>query len=179
MINFLAFNFTFDAKDEFNRPDILLDCGIHAREWVSPAFCLHAIRQLLKDGQYGLLNKFNFNLIPVANPDGYKYSHTTNRMWRKNRETSTVVAKQFGGGWGQQFGGGFGGGFGGQPGFGQGQFGGVPQQGQFGGVPQQGQFGGVPQQQPGGNPWESIFGSGGSSQSIQIQGNPSVQQVKA
>ena len=163
----------FNFQDSINRPDILLDCGIHAREWVSPAFCLHAIRMLLKDGQYGLLNKFNFNLIPVANPDGYKYSHSTNRMWRKNRETGTVKARQFGGWGGQQgqFGGaGFGGGFGGQPGFGQG--------GQFG-VPQQGQLG-VPQQGSGGNPWESIFGTGGSNQQIQmqgVQGNPSVQQV--
>ena len=53
-----------------------MDCGIHAREWVSPAFCLHAIRMLLKDGSFGLLNKFDFNIIPVANPDGYVYTQT-------------------------------------------------------------------------------------------------------
>ena len=91
----------FSFQDSITRPAILMDCGIHAREWVSPAFCLHAIRMLLKDGSFGLLNKYDFNIIPVANPDGYVYTQT-NRMWRKNREPSSFrKRKQFGGGWGQ------------------------------------------------------------------------------
>ncbi|XP_038618142.1 carboxypeptidase B2 [Tachyglossus aculeatus] len=69
---------------------IWIDCGIHAREWVSPAFCLwfvgyatqfygkgKAITQLLKSS--------NFYIMPVLNVDGYEYSWATNRMWRKNR----------------------------------------------------------------------------------------------
>ena len=88
----------FSFQDSITRPAILMDCGIHAREWVSPAFCLHAIRMLLKDGSFGLLNKYDFNIIPVANPDGYVYTQT-NRMWRKNREPSSFrKRKQFGGG---------------------------------------------------------------------------------
>ena len=31
------------------RPAIWLDCGIHAREWVSPPACLHAILKLVQD----------------------------------------------------------------------------------------------------------------------------------
>ena len=32
---------------------VWLDCGIHAREWVSPAFCMHALRRMLDDGEGG------------------------------------------------------------------------------------------------------------------------------
>jgi len=33
-----------------DKPAILMDCGIHAREWVSPAFCLYAIDRLVEEG---------------------------------------------------------------------------------------------------------------------------------
>lgn len=32
-----------------------------------------------------LLTNLDFVIIPIANPDGYVYSHTTNRAWVKNR----------------------------------------------------------------------------------------------
>ena len=75
-------------NDGKQRPAIFLDCGIHAREWVSPAFCLHSIRTLLSTGEFGKLSEFDFHIIPVANPDGYVYTHEANRMWRKNRAPS-------------------------------------------------------------------------------------------
>lgn len=72
------------------KPVIWLDCGIHAREWVSPPACLHAIHTLVQDSnsvqpQGDLLDAFDFYILPVANPDGYVYTWTHNRMWRKNR----------------------------------------------------------------------------------------------
>merc|ERR1712168_730776 len=95
-------------NDGKKRPAIFMDCGIHAREWVSPAFCLHAIRKLLADGQYGQLRHYDFHIIPVANPDGYVFT-AKNRMWRKNRVPQSRHSRQlwnnpnggFGGGlWG-------------------------------------------------------------------------------
>lgn len=35
-----------------------------------------------------LLRRYTFFIMPVLNPDGYEYSHTHNRLWRKTRSTS-------------------------------------------------------------------------------------------
>lgn len=35
---------------------------------------------------WNALNSYTWVIIPVVNPDGYEYSWTTDRMWRKNRK---------------------------------------------------------------------------------------------
>ncbi|KFD70304.1 hypothetical protein M514_09565 [Trichuris suis] len=69
---------------------IWVDAGTHAREWIGPATAVYLINRLTEN--YGknptvteLVNKFNFYILPVLNPDGYEYSWTTNRLWRKSR----------------------------------------------------------------------------------------------
>ncbi|XP_037010195.2 mast cell carboxypeptidase A [Artibeus jamaicensis] len=76
-------------KDE-RRKAIFMDCGIHAREWISPAFCQWFVYQATKT--YGknkimtkLLDRMNFYVLPVFNIDGYIWSWKKNRLWRKNR----------------------------------------------------------------------------------------------
>uniref|UniRef100_A0A3B4VH45 Carboxypeptidase B2 (plasma) n=1 Tax=Seriola dumerili TaxID=41447 RepID=A0A3B4VH45_SERDU len=79
-----------------NRPNkkaIWIDCGIHAREWISPAFCLWFVQYSLsfyKQNQEitNILDNMDVYVLPVMNPDGYKFTWTTNRMWRKNRSVS-------------------------------------------------------------------------------------------
>ncbi|XP_027563544.1 carboxypeptidase A2-like, partial [Neopelma chrysocephalum] len=73
-----------------NRPAIWLDAGIHSREWVTQASALWIANQIASG--YGsdssitsLLDKMDLFLLPVANPDGFVYTHTSNRMWRKTR----------------------------------------------------------------------------------------------
>ncbi|XP_064645163.1 carboxypeptidase B-like [Lineus longissimus] len=72
-----------------NKPAIWIDCGIHAREWISPATCVYTIYRFITDFTRGysrvtsLLRKFDFYIMPNANPDGYEYSWNMNRMWRK------------------------------------------------------------------------------------------------
>lgn len=60
------------------RPIVLLDGGIHAREWISVATALYCIYQLTERHLYNkqLLKKLDFIIVPVVNIDGYEYSHT-------------------------------------------------------------------------------------------------------
>ncbi|XP_041031827.1 carboxypeptidase B-like isoform X1 [Carcharodon carcharias] len=74
----------------FMKPAIFLDCGIHAREWISPAFCQWFVKEAVRN--YGsdpamttLLNKLDFLVVPVINVDGYVYSWARDRFWRKTR----------------------------------------------------------------------------------------------
>jgi len=34
-----------------------------------------------------IVDKFDFYITPIVNPDGFVYSQTTDRLWRKNRQT--------------------------------------------------------------------------------------------
>lgn len=36
-----------------------------------------------------LLEKYSFDIVPVANPDGYEYTWTTDRFWRKTRSRNS------------------------------------------------------------------------------------------
>ncbi|XP_043286251.1 carboxypeptidase B [Venturia canescens] len=69
-----------------NKPAILIDAGIHAREWIAPTTALYAIHQLvLNKTNSALYEDIDWFIIPSLNPDGYEYCHTTYRMWRKTR----------------------------------------------------------------------------------------------
>ncbi|XP_063686270.1 zinc carboxypeptidase-like [Bolinopsis microptera] len=72
---------------------VVLNSLIHAREWVVGCVTMNIIHRLLEYDTVGaklLLNNFHFVIIPVVNPDGYEYTHTKNRMWRKNREPTLM-----------------------------------------------------------------------------------------
>lgn len=43
------------------------------------------LAQKLADAGKKFLQHVAVVLVPMANPDGYEFSHTTDRMWRKNR----------------------------------------------------------------------------------------------
>ncbi|NXD80090.1 CBPO Carboxypeptidase, partial [Halcyon senegalensis] len=69
---------------------IWMDCGIHAREWISPAFCQWFVKEILQnyktDPQISrFLQNLDVYILPVLNIDGYIYSWEKDRFWRKNR----------------------------------------------------------------------------------------------
>lgn len=79
------------AKD--NLPVVFVECGIHAREWISHSTCLYIIDQLAtqydKDENIRrLVSTYEWRIHPVVNPDGYEFSRTSDRLWRKTRSKS-------------------------------------------------------------------------------------------
>ena len=94
---------SLSLKDGKEKAAIWLDCGIHAREWISPAFCIYAIDQIVRHPKE-LLSMYDFYIVPVVNPDGYAHTWLSNddvrcdsgrletgdfcRLWRMNRQPS-------------------------------------------------------------------------------------------
>ncbi|XP_046452056.1 carboxypeptidase B-like [Daphnia pulex] len=73
------------------KPAIWIDGGIHAREWISPAVTSYIIQQLVEvQANAKLLLNVDWYIMPVMNPDGYEFTHVSNRMWRKTRSLSSL-----------------------------------------------------------------------------------------
>ncbi|XP_018421865.1 PREDICTED: carboxypeptidase A1-like [Nanorana parkeri] len=73
-----------------NKPAIWIDTGIHSREWITQATGIWTAKKIAST--YGIdpsltsiLDNLDIFLEIVTNPDGYAYTHSTNRMWRKTR----------------------------------------------------------------------------------------------
>lgn len=96
-----------------NRPASLWWGGQHAREWINIPVPMYCAEQLLT--QYAtnpairfLVDNVEFIFVPTMNPDGYEYTWTTERMWRKNRRdnpTSSCDGVDLNRNWGHQWGG--------------------------------------------------------------------------
>ncbi|XP_073961556.1 carboxypeptidase B-like isoform X2 [Choristoneura fumiferana] len=66
---------------------VWLDGAIHPREWITTAVVTYIADYIVRnfhDLSEHLTNK-DWYIVPVLNPDGYEYTHTHDRMWRKNR----------------------------------------------------------------------------------------------
>jgi hypothetical protein len=78
------------AGDDPARPNVIVVATYHAREWAATETALRLIAFLAdslaaRPGGAALLASRDIWVIPVANPDGYEYTFTTDRLWRKNR----------------------------------------------------------------------------------------------
>lgn len=78
------------TKAPAGSPGVLFNSLQHAREWAGPMTTMYIADRLING--YGsdarvtsLLNTAWIDVIPVVNPDGYVYTWSTNRLWRKNR----------------------------------------------------------------------------------------------
>lgn len=75
---------------------VWIDGGIHAREWISPTTATYLLNELVRAfkeqssdcKEKGVLS-VDWYVAPLINPDGYEYTHTNQRYWRKNRSTNS------------------------------------------------------------------------------------------
>lgn len=94
---------TTSSKKKKNNPHkktIVITSGLHAREWATITTTLWIATKLAS--KYGnfkketfYLNNLDFFIIPVFNPDGYEYTWSSDRLWRKTRQ-QTIHPRCFG-----------------------------------------------------------------------------------
>ncbi|KAE8747961.1 hypothetical protein FOCC_FOCC005351 [Frankliniella occidentalis] len=74
-------------KGKPGSPAMWVDGGIHAREWITSASVSYMINELVenRDAHSAWVDAVDLYVLPLANPDGYEFSHAGDRMWRKNR----------------------------------------------------------------------------------------------
>ncbi|KAK3352411.1 zinc carboxypeptidase [Lasiosphaeria hispida] len=77
-----------------SKPAVYFHGTVHAREWITAKVVEYISYNLLV--QYSnntavkaILDSYDFYIIPFVNPDGFVYTQTTNRLWRKNRQIRT------------------------------------------------------------------------------------------
>ncbi|NXT00052.1 CBPA1 Carboxypeptidase, partial [Jacana jacana] len=73
-----------------NRSAIWLDTGIHSREWITQATGVWTANKIAKE--YGqdpfvtaILESMDIFFEIITNPDGFAFTHSSNRLWRKTR----------------------------------------------------------------------------------------------
>eukprot|EP00095_Tigriopus_kingsejongensis_P005645 maker-scaffold695_size110128-snap-gene-0.17 protein:Tk05645 transcript:maker-scaffold695_size110128-snap-gene-0.17-mRNA-1 annotation:"carboxypeptidase b" len=78
------------------KPAMFLDGGIHAREWISPATVTYMINELTENldaSNEDLLDNLDWYFLPSVNPDGYYFTQTSDRLWRKTRSDFGALCK--------------------------------------------------------------------------------------
>jgi len=76
------------------KPKIYWQCQIHAREWISGATCMYVAEYFVEsygrdDSVTQILDDMEIHIVPFTNPDGYLYTWSNDRMWRKNRQPNS------------------------------------------------------------------------------------------
>jgi carboxypeptidase A2 len=83
------------SKSGSGRKAYWVDATIHAREWIATATALRVLDNLATLGDANavrLTDSYDWYILPVMNPDGYAYTWSNDRLWRKNRRQNTGSA---------------------------------------------------------------------------------------
>lgn len=76
------------------KKSVVFEGTMHAREWISTATTTWMLNELLTSSDPNiqtLARNYEWYVIPVANPDGYSYTWTNDRSWRKTRRPSNAL----------------------------------------------------------------------------------------
>jgi hypothetical protein len=81
-----------DNGEKGNKPIIYWHGTVHAREWITTMVVEYLTYHLIDGYKSGdeqvtsFLDDYDFYIVPFHNPDGFVYTQTTDRLWRKNRQ---------------------------------------------------------------------------------------------
>jgi murein tripeptide amidase MpaA len=81
------------------KPAVVYHGTVHAREWITAPVIEYIAKQLVDGYKAGdnetksFLDKYDFYMFPIVNPDGFVFSQTDNRLWRKNRQPPPANAQ--------------------------------------------------------------------------------------
>jgi len=83
---------------------VWVDGGIHAREWIAVATATYLLDKVVgvfrnndtSTCEARAVQAVDWYIAPLLNPDGYEYSHTSDRMWRKNRSPPPAGSRCYG-----------------------------------------------------------------------------------
>lgn len=72
------------------KPVMFINGLQHAREWINAMATTYYIEQIMTNPSNdpridALLDRMDFVFVPISNPDGFEYTWTNERFWRKNR----------------------------------------------------------------------------------------------
>jgi hypothetical protein len=80
------------SKSGAGRKGYWVDATIHAREWIATATVTKILNHLATGGDadaVALTDAYDWYILPVMNPDGYAYTWSNDRLWRKNRRPNS------------------------------------------------------------------------------------------
>jgi len=75
-----------------SKKGIVIHGTVHAREWITTMVAEYTAYQLLTAtdaDSKSFKDKYDFYILPIVNPDGFAYTQTNNRLWRKNRQSTS------------------------------------------------------------------------------------------
>lgn len=82
---------------------VIIVCGLDGSDWTAVTACLNILKNPryygfpIKNDELSNSNVFlsavNLLVIPIANPDGYQYTFTDDRLWKKNRASTNGLCK--------------------------------------------------------------------------------------
>ena len=77
-----------------NNRAIFIEANVHAREWIASATATYILNELLRSSDpeiQAISESVDWYILPVLNPDGFEYTRSTNRNWRKSRSPVSLI----------------------------------------------------------------------------------------
>ncbi|KAH7136231.1 hypothetical protein EDB81DRAFT_901939 [Dactylonectria macrodidyma] len=83
------------SSGKSKKPAIIWHATVHAREWITAPTVEYLTYQIIQGYQNNdasiraTLDNYDIYVLPIVNPDGFVYTTSSDRLWRKNRQRRT------------------------------------------------------------------------------------------